>query len=110
MEMEIEKRSLFQCTPLKKYSKTPFIRHKYILHFRHVSPPGIYKRDITTIWIFGKGDKIYVSCTSGKTKQDGSLFDLVAQENNINFHNWEHWGDNKHSDYLIPKRKVSKRI
>lgn len=50
-------------------------------------------------------DKLYVSCASGKTKHNGTLFDLVAKENHIPFKKWQHWGDNKHSDYIVPKQK-----
>lgn len=51
------------------------------------------------------GDQLYVSCVSGKTKSTGELFDFVAQENNIIFKQWHHWGDNKQSDYIIPQKK-----
>lgn len=52
-----------------------------------------------------EGDILYVSCNTGKTKADGSLFDLIAKENNFSFKNWHHWGDNKFSDYIIPRKK-----
>lgn len=51
------------------------------------------------------GDKLYVSCVYGKTKRTGSLYDLVAKENNIKLNQWYHYGDNKHSDYKVPKKK-----
>lgn len=50
------------------------------------------------------GDKLYVSCVSGNTKQDGSLFKQVAEENAIVYRHWYHWGDNRRSDYRVPKR------
>lgn len=50
------------------------------------------------------GDKLYVSCVSGNTKRDGSLFKQVAEENAIVYRHWHHWGDNRHSDYRVPKR------
>ncbi len=50
------------------------------------------------------GDKLYVSCVSGKTKRDGSLFKQVAEENAIVYRHWHHWGDNRYSDYRVPKR------
>ncbi len=46
---------------------------------------------------------IYVSCETGKTKQSGSLFFEVAKRENASFGNWLHYGDNRKSDYLVPK-------
>lgn len=106
MEMEIEKKVL---VPVYSIKKSIAKLHSLGINIYYISdmylPQEFIKEILQRYGFLEKGDKIYVSCTSGKTKQDGSLFDLVAQENNINFHNWEHWGDNKHSDYLIPKKK-----
>lgn len=106
MEMEIEKKVL---VPVYSIQKRIAKLHSLGINIYYISdmylPQEFIKEILQQYGFWVKGDKIYVSCTSGKTKQDGSLFDLVAQENNINFHDWEHWGDNKHSDYLIPKKK-----
>ncbi|MBS1437317.1 MAG: hypothetical protein HP007_06000 [Bacteroides sp.] len=99
MEMEIEKKVL---VPVYSIKKSIAKLHSLGINIYYISdmylPQEFIKEILQRYGFLEKGDKIYVSCTSGKTKQDGSLFDLVAQENNINFHNWEHWGDNKHSD------------
>lgn len=50
-------------------------------------------------------DKLYVSCVYDKTKRTGSLYDWVAKENKIKFAQWNHYGDNKYSDYKVPKKK-----
>nr|WP_288720994.1 HAD family hydrolase [uncultured Blautia sp.] len=42
---------------------------------------------------------LFVSSTSGKTKNDGSLYDLALKELQINGCEILHIGDNKHSDY-----------
>lgn len=68
-------------------------------------PESFIKELLQAHGFWEKGDKLYVSCTSGKTKHDGTLFDLIAKENNIKFKNWYHWGDNKYSDYYIPRKK-----
>lgn len=48
-------------------------------------------------------DTLYVSCQNGKTKKTGSLFKLVCDEMHLDFRNWRHFGDNKHSDYNVPR-------
>ncbi len=49
-------------------------------------------------------DKLFVSSTIGKMKQNGSLFQYVLNESKITPDNILHIGDNKKSDYLIPKK------
>lgn len=46
---------------------------------------------------------IYVSSELKKTKYSGSLFFEVAKNERVSFSNWVHYGDNKRSDYLLPK-------
>ena len=50
------------------------------------------------------GDKLYVSSACGKTKHTGNLYKHIAAENGLRFKDWYHWGDNRHSDYRIPRR------
>lgn len=46
---------------------------------------------------------IYVSSEINKTKYNGSLFFEVARREKIYFSDWIHFGDNRISDYLMPK-------
>ena len=48
-------------------------------------------------------DKLYVSSKYGRTKSSGSLYKMIKDELNIDFYKWLHIGDNKKSDYVIPK-------
>lgn len=48
-------------------------------------------------------DALYVSSRSGKTKRTGTLFRLVCDEMHLDCRNWRHLGDNRHSDYDIPR-------
>lgn len=48
-------------------------------------------------------DKIYVSCEIGQTKTTGNLFRYIAMEMNTSYKNWQHYGDNRYSDYKVPK-------
>lgn len=61
-------------------------------------------RTILVQWddIFAK-IPIYVSAEWKNTKSNGLLFWDVANEENCSFQTWIHYGDNKVSDYLMPK-------
>lgn len=50
-------------------------------------------------------DKIYVSSDYGATKSEGSLFDIVIQNEKIAYRDMLHIGDNYKSDNFVPKRK-----
>ena len=51
-----------------------------------------------------ESDFLYVSCQHDKTKQSGSLFQLVHDELNLDYKQWVHVGDNKHSDVDVPRK------
>lgn len=46
--------------------------------------------------------KIYVSSEHRLTKRSGQLYCLVQQQENVSWGDWEHVGDNDHSDISIP--------
>ena len=49
-----------------------------------------------------ESDEVFVSCEYGKRKSTGELYDLVRQRFNPSI--WEHYGDNRHSDFDIAKK------
>lgn len=53
---------------------------------------------------FKEGDSIFISGEIGKTKYSGELYTYLADSLNLNFSQWNHWGDNKLSDCKRPKR------
>ena len=46
---------------------------------------------------------VYVSSETNKTKERGSLYRYIQKELNIEYKHWQHTGDNKLSDYKIPR-------
>lgn len=50
------------------------------------------------------GDNLYVSCECGAEKWDGSLFMYVKEKENLSYHRWHHYGDNKYADYKTPHK------
>ena len=53
---------------------------------------------------------VYVSSDICKTKQSGHLFDHIQKELGLSYNNWIHEGDNKPSDFSIPRNKGIKTI
>ena len=45
---------------------------------------------------------LYVSGNIGKTKSRGTLYHYVRQQENVQFTDWNHYGDNPYSDIKIP--------
>jgi len=48
-------------------------------------------------------EKIYLSCDIKKTKHFGDMFDFVINDNGVKPNKILHIGDNKYSDYKVPK-------
>lgn len=49
-------------------------------------------------------NKLYLSSEEKKTKHNGTLFELIINEQNINSNRILHIGDNVKSDYKVPKK------
>lgn len=63
------------------------------------------KRQLQKHGFWSENDSIYVSNEIGLTKSSGDLYDYIKEKEDIQVKNWIHYGDNKDSDYLIPKKK-----
>ena len=48
--------------------------------------------------------KIYVSCEYNVSKSNGKIFEIIKRNENIQYKNWQHYGDNKHSDIKNAQR------
>ncbi len=53
-------------------------------------------------------ERVFVSCEQSARKSDGRLFDLVRKE--LKPAEWRHYGDNRHSDVKMPRRKGIKAV
>ena len=77
----------------------------FIVYISDMYLPSAFFVEILKDFGFWKeGDKIFVSCEIGKSKVTGHLFKYVANELNISFWRWSHYGDNRHSDVNVPRR------
>lgn len=50
------------------------------------------------------GDSLYVSCECNAEKWDGGLFKYVKEKESLSYRKWHHYGDNKYSDYKVPRK------
>lgn len=53
---------------------------------------------------FQEGDRLFVSNQVGCLKLTGELYRLIQKEEGFSFSHWEHWGDNRKSDYEVPRK------
>jgi predicted HAD superfamily hydrolase len=80
------------------YISDMYLSHEFILN------------QLIKCGFYNSNDKLYVSSEVGLTKHTSNLFFHVAKENNIEFKNWVHYGDNIHSDILIPRKLGIKSV
>lgn len=82
---------------LRKKGRILFISDMYL--------PSSFLREILSKFGFWReGDGLYVSEESHAWKHNGSLYQLIAKQEEISFNKWHHYGDNRHSDYRVPRR------
>ena len=55
-------------------------------------------------------DKLYLSSEIKKSKRSGSLYNYVLNDLKITPNQMIHYGDNRHSDFIIPKKKGIKAV
>lgn len=65
-------------------------------------PTEFLKQYLLEQGIFYEGDSIYVSGDCGYKKRDGLLFKWIKSQKNIEYSDWQHYGDNPISDVQIP--------
>lgn len=104
MEMEVERLMLAPILEtsrlikdLRKKGSICFISDMYL-------PSSFIKEILVEHGFFQEGDRLYVSDELGAWKHDGSLYRLVREKEGVSFRHWHHYGDNRHSDYVIPRR------
>ena len=107
----IEKEMLIEKSVLRPIQKTKSIIEKFhsegfpICYISDMYLPSIFFKDLLEKYGFWKeGDKIFVSCEIGKSKSTGNLFQYIKRTENLSYKEWKHFGDNRHSDYIVPKR------
>lgn len=67
-------------------------------------PSTFIRERLTEYGFFKEGDRLFVSDELGAWKHDGSLFHFIHEKEGIPYRHWHHYGDNRHSDYSIPRK------
>ena len=67
-------------------------------------PSNFIRMVLTDNGLYKEGDKLVVSGEKGVWKYDGTMFHYVKEAEGITYRHWHHWGDNHHSDYIVPRR------
>lgn len=67
-------------------------------------PSGFIQGLLQKYGFFHEGDKLYVSNEYNAVKYDGTLYKKIQQLEHLSYRNWYHYGDNRMSDYTVPKR------
>ena len=68
-------------------------------------PQSFIQHILITTGFFHEEDHLYISSDVGKSKSTGHLYDFVQRELCADFKHWIHQGDNRHSDYIVPRKK-----
>ena len=78
--------------------------HKIIFISDMYLSSGFIKSLLVEYGFFHEEDAIYVSCEEGKTKSSGELYKHIEEKEGISCQDWEHYGDNVHSDILMAQK------
>ena len=104
-ELEIEKKML---CPVKSVLEKITTLHNNNVNVCFISdmylPSGFIKSILQTYDLFVDGDYLFLSCEIGKTKETGNLYKYIHDKLKIDYRKWEHIGDNKKSDSVIPQK------
>lgn len=68
-------------------------------------PSSFIKQILQKFSFCKENEQVYVSTECKAGKFDGTLFDFIFEHTKTKAKQWIHYGDNKTSDYLIPKSK-----
>lgn len=105
VEMEVERKLLVSVYAVRKQIEELHQRGCIVYYISDMYLPQSFLQELLIehgLWQVN--DKLYVSSACGKTKRTGNLYKHIAEENKRGFGQWIHQGDNRHSDYRIPRR------
>lgn len=104
-EIEAELRSV-RVNPMMK----ELIDHEHGLGLRvlYLSdmylPSTVIERMLRACQVWESGDRLYVSCESGATKFNGTLFSYCLDQEKLRPTQVRHFGDHEYSDVLVPRK------
>ena len=111
-EIEVEESMLVPVLKIKEEIDNLHQNGHYVVFISYMYlPTSFILKKLISVGLYSEDDRLFISGDIGKTKSTGHLFDFVRGELNTDFSHWIHKGDNKHSDYNIPKKQgINARI
>lgn len=105
LELSIEKEQLYANKEIREDIKQYRFIGDHIVYISDTYLPESFVREMMIDFgFFVSGDQLFVSSSSRKTKEKGSLFRFVQNQLHIPSNMWLHTGDNQHSDFNVPSR------
>lgn len=104
IELDIEKKVLTKNLDIYDIYKKCIKKNKKIIITSDMYLPINFIKEILKINGIFKYEKIYLSSDIKKTKRSGNLFKYILKDLDIQPNEILHIGDNKHSDYIMPKK------
>lgn len=105
-EIEVEDCML---VPVLKIKEEIDNLHRNGKHITFISdmylPTSFIRNKLQSTGLYTEGDHLYISGDIGKAKSTGHLFEYVRHDLHAEYCQWMHQGDNRHSDYKVPKKK-----
>ena len=112
MELEMEEQSIIPIKQVidivKEFKKT--LKLKVILVSDTYLPERFISKILKKNGLEGLCERLYLSSTHDVLKSTGSMFQFIKKKESIPVKKWLHIGDNKASDYIIPKRMGIKAV
>lgn len=102
-EKELEEKFLVQNPFMKKVFDYCVKNNKKIFFISDMYLDSNFLKKVLSKCGYSDHYILYVSCESRRNKGSSELFKFVKNKENLEFENWVHIGDNKNSDYVIPK-------
>lgn len=105
LEMKIEQDMLVPVCEISSLLNSIHEKNEQVLFISDMYLPSNFLQSILEqngLW--RDGDRLYVSCECGATKASGRLFQKIQKEEHAEYKKWNHYGDNRHSDYVMPRR------
>lgn len=110
MELEIEDQVLMPVERIRKEIEKLVEKGAQVVYISDMYLPLDFISRKLKEFGFHVNKNIYLSSDIRKAKNTGHLYDYVAKQTKTNINSWRHIGDNKYSDYIIPKKKGIKAI
>lgn len=105
IEMKVERSLLVGNKQIQKIIEKWRNRGAKILFVSDMYLPAKFIKEILEHeGLFQDGDAIYVSNEYNARKSDGSLFQIISQSESVKYSDWHHYGDNRNSDVIIPRK------